>query len=340
MQLYKYKGYAEGGGKLDGEITAESMEDAERRITAQAITIISIIPAGMRKGGQESDSTPRKGSKLRRKIAEADASAVLRNLAVMAETGVPFIEALDAIIESARTPKIAEAMEMVKEDVIGGRPLSTALKAVGWMFPPIICDLIRVAEEAGQLSDALESGAEYLERSADLKKRILQAMLYPAVMLTVAMMTVAVLVVFVMPKFADIFLKMKADVPASTQAMLSIGNFVRTHPINAVAIIAGTIVGFRIIMKTPATNRIAMSLFLKIPGLGLLLRDLALSRALQSISTLLSGNVPVMDALEQGAKVAGNETIANAASKGQVNPSSTEAPLLRASARRRSCRKC
>jgi type IV pilus assembly protein PilC len=203
-------------------------------------------------------------------------------------------------------------MKAVKNDVVGGRPLSSALKAVPVMFPAMICDLIRVAEEAGQLHTALESGAEYLERAADLRKRIIQAMLYPAVMLSVALMTVTVLVVFVMPKFADIFLKMKADVPASTRAMLAMGDFVRGHPVGVIGLIAGTIIGSRVIMKTPATKRIAMSLILRIPGLGPLLRDLALSRALQSISTLLTGNVPLMDALEQGAKVAGNDQVAGA----------------------------
>src|SRR5579872_3152993 len=110
MQLYKYKGYAESGGKLEGEISAETIEEAERRVSAQAITIISIIPAGMRKSGSAGETTPRKASILRRKVSDGDAAAVLHNLAVMAETGVPFIEALDAIIESARLPKIASAM--------------------------------------------------------------------------------------------------------------------------------------------------------------------------------------------------------------------------------------
>ena len=312
MPVFKYKGHAGTGGLLAGEITADTIEEAERKVSAQDVTIISIIPAGMRKSGRGDDSATPKAPMFQRRVSEGDAATVLHNLAVMAETGVPFIEALDAIIESSRTPKIAAAMEAVKNDVVGGRPLSAALKSVPIMFPAIICDLIRVAEEAGQLHSALESGAAYLERAADLRKRILQAMLYPAVMLSVALMTVTVLVVFVMPKFADIFLKMKADVPASTKAMLSMGDFVRGHPFGTLGLIAAIVIGSRVIMKTPATNRIAMSLLLKVPGLGPLLRDLALSRALQSISTLLSGNVPVMDALEQGANVAGNEQVAGA----------------------------
>lgn len=312
MPVFKYKGYAGAGGQVNGEITAETIEDAERRVASQDVTIISIVPAGMRRGAKSSEGAPPKAPLFQKRVAESDASAALHNLAVMAETGVPFIEALDAIIEGARTPKIAAAMESVKEDVVSGKPLSSALRAVPVMFPPLICDLVRVAEEAGQLATALESGAEYLERASELRKRIVQAMLYPAVMLTVALLTVTVLVVFVMPKFADIFLKMKADVPASTKAMLAMGDFVRGHPIGVLVIIAGTVLGGRLIMRTPSTKRIAVSLFMRVPALGPLLRDLALSRSLQSISTLLSGGVPVMDALEQGARVASNDQVSGA----------------------------
>ncbi|MHB8635906.1 MAG: type II secretion system F family protein [Fimbriimonadaceae bacterium] len=312
MPVFKYKGYAGSGGSLAGEVVAETIEEAERKVASQDVTIISIIPAGMRKGSKDVAVGAPKTPLFQRRIPEADAANVLQNLAVMAETGVPFIEALDAIIESARTPKVAAAMQSVKEDVVGGRPLSAALRGVPTMFPAMICDLIRVAEEAGQLHTALASGADYLERSADLKKRILAAMLYPAVMLSVALMTVTVLVVFVMPKFADIFLKMKAQVPASTKAMLAMGAFVRGHPIGVLALFAGVVLACRAIMKTPSTKRFAMAMFLRVPGLGPLLRDLALSRALQSISTLLTGNVPVMDALEQGANVAGNDQVAGA----------------------------
>ncbi|HLK15304.1 MAG TPA: type II secretion system F family protein [Fimbriimonadaceae bacterium] len=312
MPVFKYKGYAGGGGQLSGEIMAETIEEAERKVSAQDVTIISIIPAGMRRGGHGADGAPRRVPLFQKRVSEADAATVLHNLAVMSETGVPFIEALDAIIESARTPKISAAMEVVKNDVVGGKPLSAALKDVPIMFPPMICDLVRVAEEAGQLYTALESGAGYLERAADLRRRILQAMLYPAIMLSVALSTVAVLVVFVMPKFADIFMKMKADVPASTRAMLGVGDFVRSHPLGTIGLIVGFALAVRAIMKTPSTRRVAVSFFLKVPGLGPLLRDLALSRALQSVSTLLAGNVPVMEALEQGANVAGNEQVADA----------------------------
>src|SRR4051812_6444233 len=105
MQLYKYKGYDANGKKIDGEITAGSIDEVERRMSAQAVTIIAIIPAGVRKAASPEGSSSAPIAKGK-KVSHADLAIVLRDLAVMAETGVPFVEALDAVIVSARTPVI------------------------------------------------------------------------------------------------------------------------------------------------------------------------------------------------------------------------------------------
>jgi type II secretory pathway component PulF len=312
MPAYKYKGYQQDGAKTDGEISAESLEEAERRLAARDITVVAIVPAGLRKQHSSPTEEPRKGSGLKRKVSDQDSGDVLENLAVMAATGVPLVEALDAIIESARTKRIAEAMILVKSDVIGGRSLSGSMRAVPWMFPAVVCDLVRVAEEAGQLEVALASGARYLQRSAELRKRVMQALQYPAVMLSVAGVTLFVLIIFVMPKFADIFIKMNADVPATTKFMLSLGTNIRAHPMTAAASLLGTIVGIKLLSKSPAVRLRSRIILSKMPIVGALLRDIALARSLQSISTLLSGNVPVMEALEHGSKVAGPGSVADA----------------------------
>jgi type II secretory pathway component PulF len=312
MPAYKFKGYHQDGAKADGEISAESVEEAERRLAGREITVVAIVPAGLKKQHSATGDERPKGAGLKRKISDQDSGDVLENLAVMAATGVPLVEALDAIIESARTKSIAEAMTLVKSDVIGGRSLSGSMRAVPWMFPTVVCDLVRVAEEAGQLDGALASGARYLQRSAELRKRVMQALQYPAVMLSVAGMTLVVLIVFVMPKFGDIFIKMNADVPATTKFMLSLGTNVRAHPLSTVFGIVGTLVALKLLSKSPAVRIWFRRLLGKLPLIGPLLRDIALARSLQSISTLLNGNVPVMEALEHGSKVAGPGSVADA----------------------------
>lgn len=311
MQLYKYKGYDATGNKVDGEISAKSIDEVERRMSAQSVTVIAIIPAGAKRGNASETTTASPAAKGK-KVSHADLAIVLRDLAVMAETGVPFIEALDAVIVSARTPTIEGGLRKLKTEIVGGKGLSAGMKAANGIFPSIVCDMVKIAEEGGRLDKALATAAAYVERSAELKRKVMNAMLYPMVLSFIAVGTVTILLTFVMPRFADIFMKMGAKVPDSTKMMLALGTFLKTHPIHVVGGIVAAVFGIRALMRMDPVAKFVFKFLLKMPVLGELLRRLALSRALQSIATLLSSNVSLLSALEHGAKVSGNPVIRDA----------------------------
>ena len=182
MQLFKYKGYDSGGSLIEGEVNGETIEEVERRVAAQDVTIISIIPAGFAKKGAGSTSSEggEASPKMKgRKVSNADVAIILRDMAVMAETGVPFVEALDALVQSARTPGISDGLKQLRTQIVGGKGLSAGMRAAPHLFPPLVCDMVKVAEEGGRLDKALANAAAYVERSAELKKKVMNAMLYP-----------------------------------------------------------------------------------------------------------------------------------------------------------------
>ncbi len=312
MQAYKYKGCDPFGKKVEGEIQASTMDEAERRIAAQDITVIAILPASARRtrAVQREEEASEKAIAPRRTVSDADAAVVLKNLSVMAETGVPFVEALDAVITSARTPVIERCLQSVKAEVIGGKALSMALRSVPQMFPPLVADMVKVAEEGGRLDHALRTGGLYLERAADLRKRVFNSMMYPMVMAAVSALTVIIMVVFVMPRFAEIFVKMQAEIPWTTRALMSLGDLIRNNPWYTLAGLVAFGFLARALLRTDTARRWVPEILLRVPLLGELLRKLALSRAFQSIATLIQSNVSLMSALEHGAKVAGNASIA------------------------------
>jgi type IV pilus assembly protein PilC len=312
MQAFKYKGYNSAGEPVDGNIVAASAEEAERRIVAQDVTIIAILPAGAKRNQQPDNPGAQERSTSGRSLSVSDAAAILENLAVMSETGVPFVEALDAAALGAKSPRVAHLLELVKSEIIAGKSLSTALRTADGLFPPLVADMVRVAEEGGRLDHALKTAATYLERQSDLRKRLINALMYPMVMLSISALTVLVLIVYVMPKFATIFTKMGVDVPTSTRIMLAAGDAVRNHPIGVVAVIIGIVVAIRYIIRTPKASEAGSKILLKLPMVGDLLRKLALSRAFGSLATLLGGNVPIMAAMEHSAKVAGVPEIRDA----------------------------
>lgn len=310
MHVFKYKGYSSDGHKIEGELQADSIEAAERKILAQDITIISIIPAGMKRGSATSTSHSHPSSLFTLgKPKDGEVADVLRDLAVMVKAGVPFVEALDAVIQGVKKASLKSALERVKDDVVEGSSLSSALRSVDHIFPGLISEMVRVAEEGGRLDVSLESAANYLERTAELKKKILSAMAYPLILVTIAIATVSVLIFVVLPKFATVFQTMGVKVPLATRVLLSIGTFVRSQPYVALGGALSLMIGMPALLRVHAVRRSLGVFALKIPVVGDLVRKLALARSLECLSTLLNSNAAMMVALEHSARVSGNAVI-------------------------------
>ncbi len=315
MEVFKYKALDPQGNRINGEITAHSLQDAERRIAGKDVTVIAILPAGAKRSRAAQSESPTPQGRPKRKVSEADAAATLENLAIMVKNGVPFVEALEAVGSSSRNPNLAEAIRHIKDDVIGGQSLSGAMRNANGVFPPLVADMVRVAEEGGRLDLALQSAASYLKRSADLRQRVKNAMMYPCVMLGVSFVTVLVLVFFVIPRFATIFTKSNVKIPATTQALISMSTAVQSNPLACLGGLAAAIVAFVLLIRMEAFRAPVGRLLFRSPMIGPLLRQLAVSRAVQSIATLLSSNVPLLSALEHGAKVAAYRPVTEALTK-------------------------
>lgn len=318
MTAYKYKGYDSRGQSVTGEVTGSSIEEVESKLAASEVTVISIVPLLLKEKGRTETAggktKPAVGLNMSigsKRIKIEEIATVLRNMAVMAETGVPLIEALNAVTAGCSQPKLNAGLKTLKSEVVGGKSLAMAMKA-GGVFPNIVCDMVRVAEDGGRLDKALNSAAGYLERSIELRKKILNAMMYPIVLSCVAVLAVVFLVTFILPSFAKTFAKMGASLPVTTKILLDSGTFVRTHPIQVAIVVFGLVFGIRYMFKSPKARRKTFVLLHKIPVVGALITRIAISRTLQTIGTLLSGNVPIIQALEHGARVAGDPLIEEA----------------------------
>lgn len=313
MVSFLYKGVDNRGTKVEGQVFAATLDEAEKKLSIQDISIHVLKPAAGTKGARKSESIESAGHKsIKRKVSAQDSADVLHNLAIMAETGVPFVEALDAVIYSARTPAIRDSLAAVKEGVVGGQGLAFSLRLAPNMFPPIITDMVRVAESGGKFDQALRNGANYLGRVADLRKKIMNAMMYPSVMLGVSIITILVLIVFVMPKFAVVFSQMKTKLPMTTKIMLDMGTSIKSNPIGALIVVLAIVGGIILVSRVEKFKNILSAVMNRVPILGDLLKRLAIARSLQTIAALSSSNVQLLSALEQGAKVAGHPDISKA----------------------------
>ncbi len=308
MEAFRYKGY-QSGKKVDGQIHANSIEEAERKLQSQGVTVIALLPAGRAASKPEAER-PSFTSK-RKRVSLAHLASLLHDLGVMAEAGVPFVEALDAASEASPNAAVREVIRSIREEVVGGKSLSVAMRASG-AFPDVVCELVHVAEEGCRLDHALRAGSTYLERTVEMRKRLINALMYPCVLMLVAILTGVVLVAFVLPKFSSIFDKMGAQIPITTKWMLAAGTTLRNQPYLGLGGLVAAVLGLRYVYRLASSSRPFSAFLLKLPVLGDLIARLALARAFQSIATLISSNVPLVVAVEQGARVSGNPIIREA----------------------------
>lgn len=305
MQVFKYTGFDQVGHRVSGELAAESRDQAESILESRAILLVSVL------GGKASELPKLKKQLIpshgkQRPVKTMEAAVILRNLAVMTENGVTLVEALEGIIDSVRNDQVQARLERVRDDIVGGKSFSAAVQSEVGLFPSLICDMVRVGEDGGKLPTALAGAATYLERAANLKRKVMNALLYPSIMAFISFVTVLILVVFILPNFEDIFSQMSIELPASTTVMMGFGSFLRKNFLLSIGLTVGACLGFRSYLRTENGAKLCSRLLLRLPVVGDLVRKLSISRALQSMSALLSSNVPLIVALEHGARVSGS----------------------------------
>lgn len=321
MAAFAYRGYDASGNQVSGEIQAPSLDDVENRLSDQRVTVVSIVPLlqsrAKKEAAKEKAPTQQKPSGLSlqlfaKRVKVADTAAVLRNLAIMAEAGVPLVEALQAVTAGCTNPTLGDSLKRLRTEVMGGKSLSAAMRSVPRLFPGIVCDMVRVAEEGGHLDVALDSAAGYMERAVELKKKVVNALLYPAVLMSVSTLAVVFLITWILPSFATTFKRMGAKLPSTTKMLLDVGGFVRGNPIVMLALVAALVFGIRWLFRSPRTRKSVFRFLHRVPILGSLMIRISLARTMQAVATLLSSNVPLITALEHGGKVAGDPLISDA----------------------------
>lgn len=314
MQAYSYKGFDRSGKSISGHASVLNLDDLESLLARQDIILTSAKEVKIRESKQAASKTVlRAGAprirRRRRKISDAVAAELLGNLATMCKAGVPFVECLDALLAISDKREVLVGIAKVKERIVAGSSLSEAMGYANELFPEIVADMLQVAETGGNLDVALRDSAKYLARSADLRRKVMNAMLYPTMMLVVCGVVVLAMIVFVLPRFGEVFTKMHAEIPPLTRFMLNAGSALNAHPIGWTIFCIFTTFLFVLIVRSERGGYIVGAIISRVPGLGDLVNKLAISRALQAISTLLLSNVALVDALNHGAKVAGNRKL-------------------------------
>ena len=282
---------------MGGERVATSVGDLTRLLQKEQITVTNV-------------TTKRAGLVIpflkREKVKLKELAVYSRQLSVLIDAELPLIQSLNILSEQTKNKYFKRVINTIREDVEAGSTLNQAKRKFPKAFDDLYCNLIASGEQSGSLDIMLRRLAEFIEKIVRLRSKVKQALIYPVAIVFFAIAVAIFLLWKVIPVFATIFQELGAQLPFLTSAVIALSRFVSNYIVFIVLGIIGLVVGFRYFRKTPQGRWVVDRWILKIPLFGELLRKVSISRITRTLSTLVSGGVPMLESLRITSSTSGN----------------------------------
>ncbi len=325
MPTYAYVAMNSSGQEVKEEVDANTADEAIAKIRSKGYFPTKVKEKAAKKGkakkkgaaGDTAPMTPKRkmpisiGGVPRKQLV-----AFTRQLSTLQDAGLPILRSLQILEQQQRPGLLKAILGGVAEEVEGGGTLSDAMAKYPKAFDKLYTNMINAGELGGVLDLILARLADFMEKAAKLKKKVIGAMIYPAVVITIAVGIVSMIMIFVIPKFETIFKDFGTKLPAITQVLMDISRwmanwgwaYVLASPIVIVVL-------WRLIRTSEAGKYGTDALKLKVPILGSIISKSTIGRFTRTLGTLISAGVPILDALNITKETCGNEVYSRALGK-------------------------
>lgn len=301
MPRFSYLALDTTGEEIRGFVDGPTADWVSQRLATDALIPIEIDHA---EGHRDAVDTLRKYLP----VSVEDLALFSSQFALMLDTGLPILTALDLLAGSTSKPKLRYALEEAMERIRGGTTLHDALAGTG-QFPGIYLNMIRAAETSGTLVEVLQQLSSYLDREAELRGRLKGAMIYPTFLIVLSLAVVTFLMVAIIPKFTKVLVDMGVELPWPTLALMAISAFLMAHWPWILLGVGGLGVGAWFLLRDEAIRLRLDGLALALPGLGPLVSKSSLARLTFVLGSLLTGGIAIVEALEVAGRTAGNRKV-------------------------------
>lgn len=294
---YLWEGTDNKGNRNKGEISARSDAIVKAELRRQGIRPIKVKkkPKALFGGMSKKPITPK------------DIAVFSRQLATMMASGIPLVQAFDIIGKGHEKPAMQDMLADIKSHIEGGSTLTEGLNKYPLYFDELFCNLVEAGEHAGILEELLVKIAEYKEKTESLKAKIKKALTYPIAVLIVAGIVTAILLIFVVPQFESLFQSFGADLPAFTQMVVELSEFMQEWWWAVFGVIAGAVYALiQVKKRSRKFNHLIDRMILKMPIIGEIMNKAAIARYARTLSTMSAAGVPLVEALESVAGATGN----------------------------------
>jgi type IV pilus assembly protein PilC len=290
------------GEIIEGVYVAQSEAALRRELEDKGLHVLSLKPRlgfGSFSIGGES-----------RKIKRHEFLVFNQELATLLKAGMPLTQSLDILRSRLSNPLFKSVLDDVYEKVRSGTALSDAFATHGDLFPPIYTASLMAGERAGNLDAVLRRFVSYSKTIDTVRSKTISAMIYPVILVALAIVLVGVIVIKVVPTFAEFYGSFNAQLPLSTRMIVALSDFVRAQFFLILLVVGGAAVAFYSWLKQPGRGAEFDRLMLKLPVIGASFHKFSTSQLARTLATLLSGGIPLVNALEIAARGSGNRHMA------------------------------
>jgi len=314
MPEYEFKAVDNHGKFVSGVSSATDPATLGRILQDQGLFLMETVEVGGKVPAAERAGAllaKLRALKPKPKISLKDVTFCTAQLAIMIRSALPILESLEILSDQAPNATFRDLLKTVGKDVSEGMPLSKAFARHPETFDTIYVSLLAAGEASGDLDIMLERLAAHLDFNVKLNSKIQSALLYPAIVIMVALAVLTFLVTFVLPTFAEIFVQLHIVLPWPTRALIYGGAVLReSWYLFILAAMAAWFI-FRAWAKSPRNAEVVDRALLRLPLIGVLIRNIVLTRILRTLGSLLESGVTILFSLELAKAAAGNKIFSN-----------------------------
>ena len=299
MAQYNYKAVDSSGKAKKGTVDAADRDKAIERLKSEGLSVTEIKDAG--------EGASKGFSLFKKKVKSRDLSILCKQMVSILNAGVTVITALEMLSEQMDNKTLKNALVEARVYVEKGGNLSDAMRLNPDVFPPIMINMVAAGEASGSMETSFDRLSTHFEKDDALKGKIKGALTYPIMVMVVAVLVIIVVMIAVIPNFVDMFADMGTQLPFATRMMMAGSDFVLHKWYLLIAIVAIIVFAIRAFKATPTGELLFAKAAINMP----IFKDLVIksnaSSFARTLSTLMAAGIPMLDAIEQVAKMMSNK---------------------------------
>jgi type IV pilus assembly protein PilC len=310
MPSFVYKALDNSGNELKGTYQASDMNNAAQELRARGLRVIEVKQKRGKTGflGEDNFSD---WYASQRSVSPSALIFFFRQLSFMLRSGLPVADALDLAQVQVSSPRLKLVIRKMLKAIRNGQALSKAMSQQKSIFPEMAINLIMAGESTGDLDSIMERIAVHLEKKAALKAQMINAMIYPVIVVLAAIGVSTFMIVKIIPEFSKFLLKQGKPLPASTQALIDLSQYVRDNGVLIIVISISVIISVLVFYQFKFGRKTIDSLILRLPVFGPLVVTGTMAQMTWALSTLLRSGVTVFDALKITSNLLNNRIYSN-----------------------------